>query len=1081
MKKSTLFLIGFLFISAANIMGNNPLWTRYPSISPDGKTIVFTYMGDIYKVNSTGGTAQIITTNEAYDYSPVWSNDGKQIAFASDRHGNFDIFTISANGGSPKRITTNSANETPNCFTKDNKNIVFNATIMDDYKHFQYPKRNFSELYKVSVNGGRTHQILTTPAKMAKYNKENNKILYHDVKGTENAWRKHHTSSVTRDIWIYNTNTNKHKKLTTFDGEDRNPVFSNTETEYFYLSERSGSFNVWNASFNNSEKAVQLSFFNKNPVRFLSISGNGKLCYSYNGEIYTQNTNEKPEKVKINIFRDNTILNNEYLTLSKDASEMSASPNGKEVAFILRGEVYVTSSDYSTTKRITNTPQQERSVSYSPDGKTLIYASERNNSWNLYKTTRIRENENDFAHSSLLKEEIVIADSNETFQAKYSPSGDKIAYLNNRHTINVLDTKTGEKYTVLDGKYNFSYSDGDMNYNWSPDSKWLVASYIDKERWPNTDIALINANGKGEITNLTTSGYIDNEAKWMMNGKMIIWFTDRHGMRNQASWGSQSDVYALFLTQEAYNKFHMSKEEFEEYKELKKQLAEKKEEKKKKKKKKDKNEDKLVKPIKIELDGIQDRFTRLTINSARISDAVVTKDGEKLLYLCKFEKGYDLWSVSLRKKETKLIKKLKGYGWGMQFDKDSSNVFFVSKGKFIKYNIEKEKTENISYKAEFNLRYTKEKEYIFNHAWKQVKNKFYVKNLHGCDWEYYKKNYSRFLPHINNNYDFTEMLSEMLGELNASHTGSGYRHHSKNGDATAKLGVFFDKNYNANGLKIVEILDKSPLSEAGVKEGTIIEKIDDITITQNMDYFPLLNHKQGKRVLLTLSEPNKKKEKELIIKPISSSKQNKLLYQRWVEKCRAEVEKLSNGKLGYVHIKGMSDPSFRTIYSDLFGKHNNAEGVIIDTRFNGGGHMHEDIEVLFSGKKYLTQYNRGKKIGEQPRKRWKKPSIMLVGQSNYSNAHGTPWVYKTMGIGELVGMPVPGTMTSVWWETQIDKSIYFGLPQIGYRDTNGNYLENQQLEPDYKIAIDPEKIANNKDIQLEKAVDVLLNTVSDEK
>ena len=211
-----------------------------------------------------------------------------------------------------------------------------------------------------------------------------------------------------------------------------------------------------------------------------------------------------------------------------------------------------------------------------------------------------------------------------------------------------------------------------------------------------------------------------------------------------------------------------------------------------------------------------------------------------------------------------------------------------------------------------------------------------------------------------------------------------------------------------------------------------------------------------------------------VVKPISRGTLNNLMYERWVEQRRREVDSLSGGRLGYVHIRGMNAGSFRTVYSDLFGRYNDREGVVIDTRYNGGGHLHEDVEVLFSGHKYLDLVPREQVISEHPRKRWKKPSVMLIGEANYSNAHGTPWVYKTQGLGKLVGKPVPGTMTSVWWETQVDPTIYFGVPIVGYVDRNGRYLENQQLEPDVDVALDYFKLQQGHDTQIEKAVQVLL-------
>ena len=237
-----------------------------------------------------------------------------------------------------------------------------------------------------------------------------------------------------------------------------------------------------------------------------------------------------------------------------------------------------------------------------------------------------------------------------------------------------------------------------------------------------------------------------------------------------------------------------------------------------------------------------------------------------------------------------------------------------------------------------------------------------------------------------------------------------------------------------------------------------------------------LNRKAGKRTLVKFRKASGEVVEE-VVKPISRAVCSELLYKRWVKHAAAEVERLSGGRLGYVHIESMGDPSFRTVYSDILGRYNKKEGIVIDTRFNGGGRLHEDVEVLFSGEKYLTQEIRGKDMCDMPSRRWNKASIMIMGEANYSNAHGTPWVYKYKKMGSLVGMPVPGTMTSVNWETLQDPTLYFGIPVVGYRTADGSYLENKQLEPDVKVENSKELVVTGRDEQLEAAVKQLLKEI----
>jgi Tol biopolymer transport system component/C-terminal processing protease CtpA/Prc len=1085
--------LAFVWILAVSAIAQ-PLWLRYPSISPDGSQIVFVYKGDIYKVASKGGEAIPLTIHEAHDYMPVWSHDGKSIAFASDRYGNFDVFVMPANGGEAKRITQSSAWDQPTDFSADDKSVIFQSGRQDPHTSVQFPVKMLGEFYSVPVTGGNPKQLTAVSGDLARISPSGKTLVFQDNKGYEDYYRKHQTSSIARDIWTYDIVGKKYKKLTSFKGEDRNPVFA-SEKDIFYLSEQPGSFNVFKLNLDNPSQSVAVTKLSDHPVRNLSVGNNGQLCFSFDGEIYTMLEDGQPKKLDVTISTDPRSNAYKNVPINGGVSEMAVSSNGKEVAYVVRGEVFVSSVEGGVTKRITNTPQQERSVSFSPDGKILMYSSERGASWDIFQTTIVRKEEPYFYLSTLLKEEPLVATTADEFQSAFSPDGKEIAYYEERTTLKVFNLASKSSRTVLPAGINYSYSDGDQWFDWSPDSKWLPFNYLQPNHWMD-EVAIAPADGKGPIRNLTQSGYDEGTPRFMAGGKMIVYNSWRDGMKTHGSWGAESDIYALFPTQEAYDKFKLSKTEFALVKEI-----EEKEKNEKEKKEADANKDDKKKKktpaeiakaksdsiekasLKIEFDDISERKLRLTLHSSFLGDAILSQDGEKLFYTCRFEKGYNLWVTNLREKSTKILAPLDAqYAGGLTLDKEGKNLFLWVDGRITKVEAESGKVEPIAISGEMQLNASAERAYMFEHAWRQVVKKFYRVDLQGVKWEFYKKAYQKFLPYISNNYDFEEMLSELLGELNASHTGAGFRAYKPDGDKSPSLGALYDLEYTGPGIKIAEVLKNGPMDKSGlgIKAGMVIEKIDGQTFPTNEEWTMLIRNKIGQNTLLSLKD-EKGATKEVVVKPIPMGEEGELMYKRWCEARRLEVEKLSGGRLGYVHVRGMDDASYRVVYEEVLGKNANKEALIVDTRFNGGGWLHDDLCTFLSGKKYVDMQPRGQKIGFDPQRKWTKPSCVLVGESNYSDAHFFPFVYKELGIGKLIGMPVPGTATAVWWEPQIDQSIYFGIPQVGIVDKTGNYLENTQLEVDVLVAQDPDVLIGGRDQQIEKAVDVMLKDLGNKK
>ena len=523
----------------------------------------------------------------------------------------------------------------------------------------------------------------------------------------------------------------------------------------------------------------------------------------------------------------------------------------------------------------------------------------------------------------------------------------------------------------------------------------------------------------------------------------------------------------MFFDGKAMTEFNQDKED----EEVEKLLSGKSEKQLAKEEKKDSLAQEKPKKIELLLDGRENRTRRLTNASAAYGDHYLSKDGRKLYYVTPLESGMGLCVKDLREGDVKVL--ARGVSGRITPSADGNEIYVFSGRGITKVTLAGGQTKQIGFSGDFEFKPKAEREYMFHHIWKQVKEKFYDPNLHGADWDYYRDNYAQFLPYIDNYFDFQEMLSEMLGELNGSHTGARYR--PQGGEPLGRLGVLYDYNYAGDGLRIAEVLPAGVLNLADneIKAGDLIVAIDGHPVKAGENWFPLLEGKVGKKIRVTVRKGGK--DEDLIVKPVAN--ESDLLYRRWVRQREEMVERLSGGRIGYVHVEGMDSPSFREVYSKALGKYRGCDALIVDIRHNGGGWLHDDLVTFLGGKAYVEWRPRGEYIGTEPYSKWTKPSCVLVSEDCYSDACGFPYAYRALKLGKLIGMPVPGTMTAVWWETQIHPQIVFGIPQVGGWTPDNRYLENSQIEPDIRVDNDPASMLRGEDKQLEAAVREMLGTI----
>ncbi|MCB0280337.1 MAG: peptidase S41, partial [Calditrichaeota bacterium] len=476
--------------------------------------------------------------------------------------------------------------------------------------------------------------------------------------------------------------------------------------------------------------------------------------------------------------------------------------------------------------------------------------------------------------------------------------------------------------------------------------------------------------------------------------------------------------------------------------------------------------------VTIDFENLEDRFIQVTSRGGATRDWILSKDDEIVYFV---ERNGNLWSTDIRTKRTKKIVEVNAYNLDMTLSNDGKKIYILADRKLIAIDLNSGNKTNLGHPSKINVNTSAERKYIFDHAWRIMREKFYDTNLHGVNWDFYYDAYKKFLPYIANDYDFSEMLSEMMGELNASHAGVSYFPPKSGQSETAELGLYLSVNNKQNGLVVNEVLHGGPFDNAtsNVKAGHILEKINDFDLSGKIDISQLLDKKTDKATLFTFFDPVEKVRYEEVVKPISFNSEYSLTKKRWIKKQEEFVKKLSDGRIGYVHISNMLGDGFRKAYAASLSGEKMQEAMIFDIRYNLGGNQHDRLVDLFNGKKYFERIN-DRVIGPDADEKWNKKSILLVNQGSYSDAHLLAEAYRAFKVGKTIGSPIPGTGTFVWYERQLNWYLSLGIIVMGFQTNDGVYTENKQFSPDILIYNDPNDLVNGVDNQLQKAVEELM-------
>jgi tricorn protease len=1051
-----------------------PYFTE-PAVAPDRSEVAFVSGSDIWTAPINGGEARLLVSHAASESRPLYSPDGRRLAFVSTRTGNGDIYVLALDSGELQRLTFDEAPEQLDAWSRDGRWLYFSSTAHDI--------AGMNDIYRVSTEGG-----TPMPVSADRYANEfwaapspDGTQLAFTARGVSSSqwWRKGHSHLDECDIWLMrDTAPPTYEQLSETGGKNMWPMWGGDGKAIYYVSDRSGAQNIWVRAPGGQAKPV--THFKDGRVLWPNISYDGRLIvFEHDFQIWKLDTASLQATV-INITRRGLPAGPtvERLTLTAQVQEMQLSPDGKKVAFTTHGEIFAASAkDGGDAARVTNTVAAESQLNWAPDSRRLVYVSNRDGSPHLFSY--------DFTTNT--ETQLTSGAASDT-TPRFSPDGKLVAFVRDARELRVIDVQSKQERGLATATFERQPFISERPFTWSPDSRWLAFLTVSGKLFRNLQVVPA-AGGEARAVSFLANSF-GGTVSWSPDGASLLFDT---GQRTEEFRVARVDLVPrtprfredlfrdLFKEEAPPRPAPPSPEPRPAPAEPAREPSV----------ASITNEKKSPKPVEVVFDGIRQRVQLLPLG-VDVDYETISPDGKTLLVIAAAAGQQNLYTYSLDElaKEPPVARQLTstaGFKRSAQFTPDGKEVFFIEQGRINVVTLESRQVRPLAVTAEMDVDFAKEKMTAFQQAWTYLRDNFYDENFHGVNWEAVRADYEPRIRGARTPDEMRRLLNLMVGELNASHSGVAGPFTGAQATPSGRLGLSFDRReYEGGGrLHVTSVLPLSPAAIAGVKPGDYLLAVDGTEITAHTSLEELLSFKVNRRVALSIAATaDGSGRHEVAVRPVSVGTEKGLLYRNWVEERRAYVARVSNGRLGYVHMADMGQGALAQLYIDLDVENHSREGVVIDVRNNNGGFVNAYALDVFARRPYLTMTPRGfsatparTQLGQRA---LEAPTILVTNQHSLSDAEDFTEGYRTLKLGKVVGEPTAGWIIYTSGVGLIDGTS-LRIPFSKITASDGTVMELKPRPVDVLVTRPIGESYTGRDSQLDAAVRELLKQIDQQR
>jgi tricorn protease len=1117
MKRIAILVLALWLGALAPARAHEAKLVRYPH-AHNGR-VVFSYLGDLWTADDDGKNIQRLTAHKARDVYPRFSPDGQWIAFSSDRNGNLDVFLIPTAGGMVKALTTHSADDHVLGWTPDSKAVLFASQRGEDF---------MGKLYTVSVDGGMPRNAGPDMGVAGSYSPDGTKLAVN--RKAQSYWRKYYRGAYQSDVTVMDLSAKTFKDLTTFDGMDSWPMWSQDGHIYF-VSDRDGKglTNIWRVAESGGD-AEKVTSFTSGDVRWPALSTDGKsIVFEHDFGLWKLDLASRQSRpIRLDIAAETQENLTEWRDFNSQVDDYDVAPNGKRIAFSIHGEVFTAPTDEGDLAQVTDGAARDQNVEYSPDGKSLAYVSDKSG-----------------------REEIYVAPADATGEAKkvtdidalkssyaWSPDSKRLLFTTSDGKLYTCTAEGKEAKQLVASKY------GNLSRpTWSPDGKWIAYSKPDVSR--SSDVYLIPSDG-GEEHKVTFDSANEANPRFSADGKKL-YFVRAEGGGDRTGDRPEAQIFVAPL--EKIDKDPDDPENRPETPSTPEAMAE-------ARRNAAGRNNQPVKEAKIDWAGIKRRTRQVTRMPSAVFNYVPATDSKTLVFVSSEGSGGrggggggapTIYSIQDDGKRLNRITAGNaptdtggegdtprgfrgGFGGGisgLKVTRDGRSVFFQEGDSVYSVSLPAgggpgggsdgpggggggggggrfgalaaamgtsspgggggAARRRVTFAVKVKVDKPAEWDEMFDDAWRTMKYRFYDAKMHGYDWDAMRAKYKPLVEFVGDRHELMNIINEMIGELNASHTGAsaGGGGRARGGDgggnvATGHLGIELEADDQAGRYKVTHVYEDGPADKDWIKlsKGDYLIALNGKPLKAGDDYWETLNRRLNRRVQLTVnSKPTEEGAWKVRLDPISMAAYSGLRYDRWVKDRRAMVDKLSNGRVGYLHIQAMNPQSLRKFEKEL-REFRHKEGLVIDERFNGGGNIEQELLAILVQRPYQVWQPRGTEPTSRPFAGYFGPKVVLQNWRSASNAEMFPAGFRALGLGKVIGTPTMGAVIGTGSYSLIDGSTV-RTPGVGVflADEGRTNMENSGVKPDIEVENSPEDNLAGHDRQLEVAVKEILKTL----